>query len=151
MKKIILLLALLCGSAQADESTGIGLILGVPSGLTARHWMESDQSIEANVGWSLFSKNRLHLNASYLWNKNDVLELKDETFDVFFGGGLSIRSKSGVADGELVFGPRLPVGVSYFFVDPKIEAFGQAGLNIGIIPSSDIYFDAVLGLRFYFQ
>lgn len=152
MKNIIITLLLLTSSAAyAGEETGIGLVLGMPSGISARHWIASDRSIEVNAGWSIVSKSRFLLNASYLWNKNDVVELKDETFDVFFGGGLSVRTKSGNQDGELVFGPRLPVGLSYFFADPKIELFGEAGLNVGIIPSSDIYFDAGLGVRFYFQ
>lgn len=150
MKKFLFLF-FICGFAHANSNTGVGLILGAPSGISARHWVESDRSIEANFGWSVLSKSRLYVNASYLWNKVDVFQVKDEAFDVFFGGGLSVRTKSGTQDGELVFGPRVPVGVAYLFTDPKIELFGEAGLNVGIIPSSDIYLDAGVGVRFYFE
>ena len=155
MKNIILVMILMSGFvgsvSLAGEETGYGVILGVPSGINVRHWIAEDRSLEANAGWSILNGSKFMLNASYLWNKKDVLELKEETFDLSFGAGLSVRTKSGSQDGEVVFGPRLPIGVSYYFTNPKIELFGEAGLNVGIVPSSDIYMDAGLGVRFYFE
>lgn len=151
MKYLLLALLLLIPSvSQAREGTGIGVVLGIPTGVNARHWMSNLNAIDVNAGWSLANTSRFIVNANYLWNKPDALEVGDEHLDVFFGAGLGIRTKSGKADGELVFGPRLPVGISYFFTDPVVEVFGQAGLNLGLLPSADFYLDAGVGVRFYF-
>jgi hypothetical protein len=128
--------------------TGLGLTIGSPMGVTARHWLSADTSLEAGAGWSL-SNSRFQVNGSYLWNRAGLFQVGEEPIDLFFGLGLSLRTKSGTADGEVVFGPRLPVGVSFWVTDPDIEFFLQGALNVGLIPSSDLYVDAGVGLRFY--
>ncbi|RZA07439.1 MAG: hypothetical protein EOP11_07695 [Proteobacteria bacterium] len=135
--------------AQAPGSTGLGVVIGSPNGLTGRHWINEESSIEGSLGWAL-SGSRFQVNVNYLFNKMNLIPIGDESLDLFFGGGLSLRTKSGKQDGEVVFGPRVPVGVSYTFANPNLEVFAQVALNIGIIPSSDIYADGNLGARFYF-
>ncbi|MGE3262124.1 MAG: hypothetical protein AB7K68_10120 [Bacteriovoracia bacterium] len=135
--------------AFAGGGTGVGVVLGSPNGVTARHWIDDQQSIEGSAGWAI-TKSRFQLNTNYLWNQPGMVLIGDEKIDLFFGLGLSLRSKSGTADNEVVFGPRLPVGLAYEFANPDIELFTQAAVNVGLIPSSDIYFDANIGVRFYF-
>lgn len=69
----------------------------------------------------------------------DAIQLGEILLDPFFGLGLSLRSKSGKNNNEAVFGPRLPVGVAYEFTDPNVEAFAQGAINIGLIPSLDLF------------
>jgi hypothetical protein len=136
-------------STYAAGGTGVGVVLGSPNGITARHWLSDQQSIEGAAGWSL-TKSRFQMNANYLWNQPGAVEIGSEKFDLFFGIGASLRSKSGTADNEVVFGPRLPVGLAYEFANPDIELFTQAALNMSLIPSSNFYIDANIGVRFYF-
>jgi hypothetical protein len=135
-------------SAQAGEGTGVGVILGSPNGVTARHWFSEMNSVEGSAGWSLIDPH-FQVNANYLWTQPESFEIGEQLFDTFFGIGLSLRTKSGNQNGEVVFGPRLPVGASYEFTDPNVEVFTQVAINVGLIPSSDIYFDANIGVRFY--
>ena len=148
-KIIVVALALVSGSALASEGTSVGVMLGTPNGITARHWISEDQSVDAGAGWSL-SKSRFQLHSDFLWNKPGLIEIGQEKFDLYFGGGLSLRTRSGSADNEVVFGPRLPIGAAYEFTQPDIELFTQLALNVGIVPSSDIYLDANVGIRFFF-
>lgn len=134
----------------SDGNTGIGVILGTPYGVTARHWFDKDKSVDASLGWSMNSPSKFHVYSDYLWSKEAAIKIGEADFDGFFGAGLSVRTKSGNADGEVVFGPRVPVGMSYEFANPDIEVFVQAAMNLGLIPSADIYFDAGIGARFYF-
>jgi hypothetical protein len=135
--------------AQAPGATGVGVVVGSPNGLTARHWIDGENSIEGSLGWAI-TDSRFQVNVNYLFNRANLIPIGDEALDLFFGGGLSLRTKSGKQNGEVVFGPRIPVGVAYTFADPNLELFAQAALNIGIIPSADVYADANLGVRFYF-
>lgn len=147
--RFILLSFLLSVPAFAAGGTGIGVVLGSPNGVTARHWVNEQQSIDGAAGWSLIDSH-VQVNANYLWNLPAAFIIGEENFDFFFGIGASLRSKSGTANNELVFGPRLPAGVAYEFANPDIELFTQAALNLGLVPSSDLYFDLNVGVRFYF-
>ncbi len=133
----------------AGEGTGVGIVLGSPNGFTARHWVSESDSIEGAVGWSI-TKSRLQVNANYLWTKPDTIQIGEETLDLFFGAGLALRTKSGKGDGEVIFGPRVPVGLAMEFQDPNLEIFAQVAVNVGIVPSSDVFLDGNLGVRFYF-
>ncbi len=133
----------------AGEGTGVGIVLGSPNGFTARHWVSESESIEGAVGWSI-TKSRLQVNANYLWTKPDSIQIGEETLDLFFGAGLALRTKSGKGDGEVIFGPRVPVGLAMEFQDPNLEIFAQVAVNVGIVPSSDVFLDGNLGVRFYF-
>lgn len=148
---LLLALMLLTPSAFAAPAggTGVGVVVGSPNGFTARHWLDDQASVEGAVGWSI-TDSRFQVNVNYLFNRAQLIPIGEEALDLFFGAGLSLRTKSGKQDGEVIFGPRLPVGVAFEFVDPNLELFAQAALNVGIIPSSDVYVDGNLGVRFYF-
>ena len=136
--------------AYAEEGTGLGVILGAPTGASVRHWLAEDRSVDGGIGWSLGSDSKVYIHADHLWSKKGMMKIGDIDFDPFFGIGLSLRNHSGRGNGELVFGPRVPVGVSYHFGDPKLELFAQFAMSLGIIPSSAVYVDAGIGGRFYF-
>lgn len=136
-------------SVFGQEGTGIGLTLGNPNGITARSWFTEDSSVDFGAGWSITDSKKFQVHGSYLWNRPHAFELNEEKFDFFFGGGFGLRTNSGNNENQVVFGPRLPVGVSYLFADPDLELFAQAAITVGVIPSSDVYFDLHLGARFY--
>jgi hypothetical protein len=149
MIRLAIFLLFLAPTAFAGEGTGVGIVLGSPNGFTSRHWLSNTESFDGAVGWSI-TDSKFQANLNYLWSKPDTIELGEETLDLFFGAGLGIRTKSGKGDGEVVFGPRVPVGLSMDFQDPNIELFAQVAINVGIIPSSDLFLDGNLGVRFYF-
>lgn len=150
MKTFLLLSLFFVGTAaQAAAGTSVGVVLGSPNGITARHWLNEENSIDGAAGWAI-TDSRFQVNGNFLWSKPGAIVIGQEDFDLFFGAGLSIRTKSGTANNEVVFGPRLPIGLAYEFANPDIEVFTQAALNVGIIPSSDLYLDANIGVRFYF-
>jgi|GEM_PF-3869609 len=136
-------------SAFAADGTGIGLTLGVPSGVTGRTLLTTENSIDYGAGWSIVDTSKFHVYADYLWSRPHTFEVNEEKLDLFFGGGIAVRTKSGSNDNEVVFGPRIPVGISYFFANPDLELFALGAVNVGILPSSDVYFDLLVGARFY--
>lgn len=145
----IFLFASLLPTASAEQGTGIGVTVGSPNGVSGRTWMNDENSLAYGAGWGLLEGNKFQLYADYLWNRPHTFELNGEPFALFFGGGLGLRGKSGSNDNEVVFGPRLPVGVSYLFAKPELEVYLMGAVNVGIIPSSDLYLDLHVGARFY--
>jgi hypothetical protein len=150
MRNLLVMSALFLSlPAFAASSTGVGLTVGSPNGLTGRTWLTDENSLDYGLGWGLGGGSKFEVYGDYLWNRPGMFEIGGEKFDFFFGGGAVIRTHSGKADDEVVFGPRLPVGVSYEFADPDLELFTAFALNVGIVPHSDVFFDLHLGARFY--
>lgn len=152
MRKIILIFCftfLPMIASAANSSTGIGVTVGSPNGFTGRTWFNHESSIDYGAGWSLSDSRQFEIYSDYLWNRAGLIEIGDRAFDLFFGGGLALRSHSGKADNDLVIGPRIPVGASYTFTNPDLELFALFALNVGMIPSSDVFVDLHVGARFY--
>lgn len=151
MKKLLLFLSALFLSVPAfatPESTGIGLTLGSPYGVTGRTWLDKEKSIDYGVGWDLLNSDKLMVYSDYLWNRPDSFEINGEKFDVFFGGGLVLRTHSATNEDTAVFGPRVPVGVSYWLTHPDMELFAQFALDLGLVPHADVFVDLNVGVRF---
>lgn len=149
MKFFIALFLFFSAPAFAAPSTGLGLTLGSPNGVTGRTWLTEENSLDYGAGWGLLESSKFEVYSDYLWNRSNLFEINGEKFDVFFGGGLSIRTHSGNGENEVVFGPRLPVGFSYEFTNPDLELFALFALNVGVIPHSNVFVDAHVGARFY--
>lgn len=154
MKNFALLFLLFClvfsSSVFAqNRSTAIGVTVGSPNGITGRTWLNDENSFDYGAGWSVMDSKQFEVYSDYLWSRNGIFELNEEKFDFFFGGGLVLRTNSGNTGSDLVFGPRLPVGVSYEFSQPDLELFALFALNVGVIPSSDLFVDLHVGARFY--
>lgn len=149
-KCLFALLLFVPSLALAREGTGVGVILGSPNGLSVRQWLAPERSIDGAAGWALGKDSRFQVHASYLWSRNDAIRIGDYDFDAFFGAGAVVRTKSGKNENEVVFGPRIPGGVSFYFENPVIEVFAQLALNVGLIPNSDVFLDGGIGARLYF-
>jgi hypothetical protein len=132
-----------------DNNSALGLQLGWPSGLTARHWTSDTTSLALTGGFSLESEHRFLLSADHLWTKQEAFSLGNETFDFSYGVGLGLRTKSGANRRELVVGPRIPLLISYEVLEPGGEIFLSTAVNGGVLPSFDLYFDFALGFRIY--
>jgi hypothetical protein len=150
MKNLLLIAAALFATlaAHAEETTGVGITAGSPWGLTGRTWMNTENSIDYGFGWDLLNSSKFQVYGDYLWSRPDTFEINGEKFDLFFGGGLVLRTHSATDENTAVFGPRFPVGVSYFFAHPDLEVFGALALDVGLIPKSDVFVDVVAGARF---
>jgi esterase/lipase superfamily enzyme len=122
---------------------GLGIILGSPTGFTGRYTLEANRSLEGIVGWSFGKEAHVQLAVSHLWTVASVFQIEQrKSVDLFFGVGGSINNE--------LLGVRAPVGLSMMFSEPRIEAFAQVALNVGITPSTRAYMDGGIGVRYYF-
>src|ERR1039457_238047 len=88
----IIILLLLCTISQAqDKGYGIGIILGEPSGLSGKYWLNSTNALDFGLGFSFtnFNNSRIQLNCDYLWNNYNLLKTS-EKFVIYFGPGIKI-------------------------------------------------------------
>ena len=149
MVVIAAFLATVCSSAAAQEARpfGLGIIIGEPTGVNAKYYLDRNNAIQGSAAWSLEGNNSFTLQGDYLFHRYDWIKVKKGQLPVFFGigAGLSFRHNE---DNEV--DARIPVGLDYLFDGAPIDIFGQLVPILELAPSTDFDFDAALGARYFF-
>ena len=148
------------GAARAEGSEkgtfGLGLILGEPTGISAKLYLKDDQAIQAAVG-SAFVGGGIQVHADYVFHPW-ILEDRDSfTMPVYLGPGLRgiVYDKGRGGDGYLAIGLRGVVGILFDFKHAPLDAFVEvAAVGEYGFSSSDGGLAAALnagaGVRYYF-
>jgi len=159
--------AVLAGSARADDEVpgsvekgnfGIGLVLGEPTGVAAKLYLDDDTAVQAAAG-SAFIGGGLSVHADYVWHPW-ILEDRDSfTLPAYLGPGARFIYYDKGRDGEdyVAVGPRFVAGVLFDFKEIPLDVFLEVA---GVIEwrftdledETGIGFaiNAGLGARYYF-
>jgi|ERR1017187_2750820 hypothetical protein len=146
----IIILLLLCTISQAqDKGYGIGIILGEPSGLSGKYWLNSTNALDFGLGFSFtnFNNSRIQLNCDYLWNNYNLLKTS-EKFVIYYGPGIKILT-GGSNDAKL--GVRGVAGVGWFIKDAPLDVYFEIAPVVYLIPGTILKIDGGIGARYYFS
>jgi hypothetical protein len=164
MKKYILvgmvlgLLMILAKPITAqDHGFGMGLILGEPTGLSAKLWTSRDNALDFGLGLGLGGdrikyqgnydrSGRIHFHMDYLWHAFNVIS-STERFPLYYGIGGRFNSGGGY-DGSL--GVRGVFGIAWFPHSTPIDVFFELVPVFQVTPLTGLGFDAGLGIRYFF-
>jgi len=164
MKKYILvgmvlgLLMILAKPVTAqDHGFGMGLILGEPTGLSAKLWVSRDNALDFGLGLGLGGdrikyqgnydrSGRIHFHMDYLWHAFNVIS-STERFPLYYGIGGRFNSGGGY-DGSL--GVRGVFGIAWFPHSTPIDVFFELVPVFQVTPLTGLGFDAGLGIRYFF-
>ena len=149
MKKNILL-ALAClaalsapAKAQKGGDTGVGVVLGAPSGLTGKLWIDDKQAIDAGLGWN----SELEVYADYLWHAWDVVPQPPEgKLPVYLGLGAQARMFN-----DTEFGIRTVAGIAYWLPRHPVEIFAEIVPVFHLTRNTGVGVDGAIGVRYYFR
>lgn len=134
---------------QELRGFGLGVILGEPTGVSAKAWIDRYNAIDGAAAVSLDGDARFHVHASYLRHEYGIFPVNRGALPVHYGIGMRYRSQRG-SDTDRV-GVRIPVGVAYHFADMPLELFGEVAPILDITPDTSLRLNAAVGLRFYFR
>ncbi len=138
----------------AEKGTlGVGIILGEPTGISARLYLKDDQAIQAAVGAS-FVANGIQADGDYVFHPVILQDRDTFVLPLYVGPGLRFIEYSGGSNGASHFaaGLRAVGGMLFDFKTVPLDAFIEvagifeydfktgvgAGLNLGA------------GVRYYF-
>ena len=135
------------------RSFGAGIMLGEPSGLTAKQWFNASNAFDIHLAFdftdedfAIFSNYLYHFDAFRL-RSNVQVELP---LYVGAGGKLRIDANRKGDDDKLKVGVRIPVGIAILFKKVPLEIFFEVAPGMDIFPSTDPEVDGGLGIRYYF-
>lgn len=143
--------------AQPDEkgALGVGIVLGVPTGVAAKLYLQDDTAVAAAVGFDLL-EGGLHLHGDFLLHPWVLEDTEDFVLPAYVGAGLRVLDEDR-GNGNDVFhlGLRAVGGMLFDFREIPIDVFVElagiidyaftdvdGGLGIGL--------NASLGARYYF-
>jgi hypothetical protein len=149
MRRTLWLLAALAVSvpcsAQERGLLGLGIMVGAPTGGSAKFWTKETQAIDAAIGYN----GDLVLHGDYLWHGWDILPAPQEGKVAGYAGlGLRMRNRQ---DDDLEFGFRTPAGVSYWMDRYPIEMFVELAPVFKVNARNALDLDGAIGLRLYFD
>ncbi|MEO0205272.1 MAG: hypothetical protein ABIL22_01200 [candidate division WOR-3 bacterium] len=159
-KKYLLLLIIITGiNLCPAQHFGVGIIIGSPTGFTAKFIMMQRSAIAVNVGWSLGDNPRLHITGDYQflfptvfrWTDDmggEQKELKNLTPYIGIGGRFKFKEDPSTRDTELNIGLRLGGGAEYMI--SRFGIFLEIYPVVNILPSTDFDLEGGLGARIYF-
>lgn len=140
------------GGSASRGPFGLGIILGEPSGLSAKVFVAGPHAVQVHLGFGVGRRGFLVLIADYLFHVKDLVP---PIGDVGFlwpyaglGGRLGVLERRN--DEDVIFGLRIPLGASFGFNAVPIEVFAEFAPGIGLLPETRAIFDGGIGGRYYF-
>lgn len=137
-----LLILMPVGAAAQAAGTGLGIVLGEPTGLTAR-FVKGGNNFQIHAAWSFSGEAALQLNGDYLRSGR----LDTEPTMPFYVG-LGLRAK--FAD-EARLGVRVPLGINHFFQQDPFEIFAEIVPILDLAPDTELDLNGAVGVRYYFK
>jgi hypothetical protein len=125
-----------------DRGLGLGLVLGSPTGFSAKYWTARDEAMQFGVGWVAMRKdNGTAISFDYIWHSFDTIRAS-ERFPLFYGFGAQMVNSS--------LGIRGVFGLGWHSRKAPVDVFIQVVPIIQITGNSEFYLDAAIGVRYFF-
>ena len=163
MKNILLSLVLsLCvGTAFAGQhkrtdppkGLGVGIVMGVPTGISLGYRVSPKSYFDAAVAWSV-THDSVHIHVDSLFEITQIVDPNAPQYQFPLYTGLGIRLQIAPANSSQVYsllGIRAPVGITFLPQVAPFEVFAEIAPVLSIYPSTRINFDGAIGARYYFQ
>lgn len=149
---MVLLFAVVSANAREQDTFGLGVIVGEPTGLSLKYWLDKEHAIDGAAAWSFAENDSFQLHADYLIHDYELLNSDDLPF--YYGLGARLKFKDDEGSGrnrnEAIFGIRAPLGITYLFEDAPLDLFFELVPILDLSPDVELDINAAIGLRFYF-
>lgn len=137
---------------ETDKTVGVGLMLGVPAGLSAKFFLVDQLAIDLGIGGQLGYRDRdgFAIHADVLWHPFVAVEGRSFLAPLVLGVGARFLDY----DQTSRIGVRVPVGLSFDFTDLPIDVFGELALVVDVAvdngdDTSPIDANFVVGARYF--
>ncbi len=145
---LILTFLTLSGTAPAYEKNdfGLGIILGSPTGLSAKLWLGKSSAFDAAAAWSFSRDGRFQIHGDYLWHNFKLIKVEEGSLPLYYGLGFRVNFGD-----ETEAGFRFPIGLEYLFPRAPFDIFIEVVPILRVIEKTDFEIDGAIGARFFFK
>jgi len=128
-----------------DKNFGLGIILGEPTGVSAKLWTSSENAFDFAAAWSFKGHGHLLLQADYVWHIFRLIPVSSGKLPFYVGVGGRVV----LADDPLI-GVRVPLGLDYMFSNAPVDIFVELVPILDLAPETDFDFGGGIGARYWF-
>lgn len=158
---LLILSCLVWGHAAfaRNDGVGVGMIIGDPTGLSLKSWLDRTHAIDAGLGWNTHHEDEFHLHVDYLIHDFSAFRVRSGRMPFYYGiGGVVAQddydhyhNHAYHHHDDTHLGVRIPLGISYSFASNPLELFAELAPRLDLTPGTDFMVDAAMGVRFYFK
>jgi hypothetical protein len=130
-----------------ERGFGAGILIGEPTGLSMKGWLNQTNAVDAGVAWSYRQSGSFHLHADYLWHSFHVFDTK-ELIPLYYGIGGRIRT---ARHEDTHLGLRMTAGIDYMVRDAPFDVFFEIAPILDLAPATEVEANAGIGARFFFR
>ncbi len=133
--------------SNSQNKLGLGVYLGVPTGVTGKYLLSKTNSVDLLFAWRF--NDAFFAQGHYNFNISEIDRYKDGVFNFYAGPGLFFKAISGKSRGEDSFGISGNFGLNYF-LKQRYEFFFELSPKLGLVPATDFDLTGGIGFRFFF-
>ncbi|HSD62473.1 MAG TPA: hypothetical protein VLB50_01710 [Ignavibacteriaceae bacterium] len=132
--------------AAQDHGFGMGIILGEPTGLSAKLWTTDDNAFDFAAAWSIRGEGNLLLQADYVWHFFNLIPVSSGKLPLYIGIGGRV-----VLANDAQLGVRIPFGMDYLFATAPVDIFVELVPILDLSPATDFGVGGGIGIRYWFN
>ena len=146
------------GSVAQERRFGLGVIIGEPTGISAKLWTSPVNAFDFGLGWSMGGDrigkydgyynggSRVHFHMDYLWHSFEAIH-STERFPLYYGIGGRINTGAGYNSSLAVRGV---LGIAWLPRATPIDVFLELAPSLQLTSSTGFVIDAVFGAIYFF-
>ncbi len=143
---VLLTMVLTCGTVKAQDSGfGLGVILGEPTGISGKLWIEDNKAIDGAVAWSFEKKAAMHLHADLLFHSSNIVKVEVSKLVAYYGIGGRVKFEN-----KSKMGVRVPLGINYLSSGAPLDIFLEIVPLLDLAPNTEFDLNAAIGVRYFF-
>lgn len=134
-------------AGRAQGGTGLGVMVGEPTGLSAKTWVSGNTALDLGLAWSFVDDGAAHLHGDYLFHNFGAFDVDRGALPVYYGIGLRAIFR----DDDARLGLRVPVGVDYIFSGSRADLFFELAPLLDLTPETEFRLNGAAGMRYFFH
>ena len=153
MKRIVVTGFLILVVSVAFSQFSLGVMVGQPTGLSARLEMGGNLSLDLGAAYSFFWISGVHIHADVVYVDRSLLRISDNSIPIYFGAGVRYIGAYWFGLSYSTISARVPIGVLYPFhvsSDVNLEVFAEVVPTIKVYPDFNFDVSFALGVRYRF-
>lgn len=156
MRKILIAISIiLCFSSHTfsqSKSTGLGIIIGEPTGISFKTFLSPNTAFDAGFAWSFIDNGSFHIHGDFLVHDYSLFSVTSGRMPVYYGigGRIKLKNEKRGRSSDEKLGVRIPVGFAYEFPGDKVDIFLEVVPVLDLTPETKVNFNAAVGARYYF-
>ncbi|MEG8947665.1 hypothetical protein [Rosettibacter firmus] len=145
---IILILFVTCNLFAQVNGFGIGVMIGEPTGFSAKYWVNNTNAFDGGLAYSFVRKNSaVSLHIDYLYHNYSLIK-SNYRIPVYYGFGARLRF---IENEENSLGARGVIGLVWLSDNLPLDVFVEFVPVFNIFPATALNLDLAIGARYYLK